>query len=250
MGAMRLTDRVAVVTGGATGIGRATVERFLQEGARVAFCDLNRQAGQALAAPMEEGHRRPLFGAVDVTNKQQVEAFVQDVLRHYNRIDIWVNNAGITRDALGIHLTEEQFDDVVRINLKGTFLCCQAVFPSMKERQGGRIINTASVSALGNVGQANYASAKAGIIGLTKTLALEFARYGITVNAVAPGFTETQMTATIPDKVRDMIIQKIPFRRMAKPEEIAGVHAFLASDEAAYITGQVFFVDGGLTVGF
>ena len=246
---MRLTDRVAVVTGGATGSGRATVERFLQEGARVAFCDLNLEAGQALAAPME-GHRRPLFGAVDITNKPQVEAFVQDVLRHYRRIDIWVNNAGITRDALTAKLAEDQFDDVVRINLKGTFLCCQAVFPAMKEQNSGRIINTASVSALGNVGQANYAAAKSGVIGLTKTLALEFARYNITVNAVAPGFTETQMTATIPDKVREMILQKIPFRRMAKPEEIAGVHAFLASDEAAYITGQVFFVDGGLTVGF
>ena len=131
---MRLTDRVAVVTGGATGIGRATVERFLQEGARVAFCDLNREAGQALAAPME-GHRRPLFGAVDITNKPQVEAFVQDVLRHYRRIDIWVNNAGITRDALTAKLAEDQFDDVVRINLKGTFLCCQA---RSEERRVGK----------------------------------------------------------------------------------------------------------------
>ena len=175
---------------------------------------------------------------------------MEQVLHWFGRFDILINNAGINRDAISWKLNEEEFDQVININLKGTFLCSQVAFEAMKAQGSGRIINTSSVSALGNIGQVNYSAAKAGIIGLTKTLALEFAPYHITVNCVAPGFTETRMTNNLPKKVKDLILSKIPFKRMAQPEEIAAVHLFLASDDAAYITGQIFFVDGGLSVGF
>jgi len=147
-------------------------------------------------------------------------------------------------------MTEEQWDQVLGVNLKGSFLCAQAVLPGMRERGWGRVINTSSIGALGNIGQANYAASKAGVIGLTKTLALEYAKYGVTVNCVAPGATMTAMVAGIPDNVKAKIIEKIPVGRIASPEEIAHAHCFLASDEAAFITGQVLFVDGGMSVGF
>jgi NAD(P)-dependent dehydrogenase (short-subunit alcohol dehydrogenase family) len=168
-----------------------------------------------------------------------------------------INNAGITRDGLTTRvkdgevsfMSEEQWDSVLTVNLKGTWLCSQMAAVPMIRQGSGRIVSTASVAALGNVGQANYAASKAGVIGLTRTLALELARYKIAVNCVAPGGVKTRMTAAIPEKVMIRLIEKIPYRRMAEPEEIAAVHAFLASDEASYITGQVIFVDGGLTVG-
>lgn len=247
---MRLQKKVALITGGGKGIGKATVIRFLQEGALVAFSDINREEGERVAREAPVITDKPIFIEADVTARQEVEMMISRVHDHFGRIDILINNAGVTKDALSWKLDETEFDQVIDINLKGTFLCSQTVFETMKAQMGGRIINTSSVSALGNIGQVNYAAAKAGIIGLTKTLALEFAPYFITVNCVAPGFTETHMTATIPPKVKDMIIAKIPLKRMAKPEEIAALHLYLASDEAAYITGQVFFIDGGLSVGF
>lgn len=247
---MRLEKKVALITGGGKGIGKATVIRFLQEGALVAFSDINREEGERTAREAPILTEKTLFIEADVTNKADVEKMVKQILDHFGRIDILINNAGVTRDSLAWKLDETEFDRIVDINLKGTFLCSQAVFEPMKAQQWGRIINTSSVSALGNIGQVNYAAAKAGIIGLAKTLALEFAPYGITVNCVAPGFTETDMTAKIPPKIKEMILAKIPLKRMAKPEEIAGMHVYLASDEAAYITGQVFFIDGGLSVGF
>jgi NAD(P)-dependent dehydrogenase (short-subunit alcohol dehydrogenase family) len=246
---MRLKDKVALITGGGKGIGKATVLRFLGEGASVAFSDINREDGEQLVRETA-GPVPPLFIGADVTDRKQVEEMVRKVLERFDRIDILINNAGVNRDSLSWKLSEEEFDQVIDINLKSTFLCSQAVFEPMKARGTGRIINTSSVSALGNVGQVNYSAAKAGIIGLTKTLALEFAPYHITVNCVAPGFTATRMTEGLPQKVKDLILSKIPFKRMAQPEEIAAAHCFLAGDEAAYITGQVLFVDGGLTVGF
>lgn len=245
-----VAKKVVIVTGGATGIGQAIVRRFLQEGALVTFCDLDQEAGDRLVQECRDREGAPRFFKTDVTNKQEVQALVQHVLGQEGRIDVLINNAGTIRDGLSATMSEEDFNTVLTVNLTGTFLCCQAAFEPMKAQRSGRMLTTSSVSALGNVGQVNYAASKAGIIGLTKTLALEYARYTITVNCVAPGFTETRMTSGLPDKVRDLVLSKIPFRRMAAPSDIAAAHLFLASDDASYITGQVLFVDGGLSVGF
>jgi len=175
----------------------------------------------------------------------------------FGRLDILINNAGINRDALAVRvkdgdvkmMSEEQWDAVMSVNLKGSFLCAQAASVPMMAQKYGRIVNTSSIGALGNIGQANYSASKAGVIGLTKTLALEWARFNITVNCVAPGATKTRMTAGIPENLMAGLLDKIPFRRLAEPEEIAAAHLFFASDDAAYITGQVLFVDGGISVG-
>jgi 3-oxoacyl-[acyl-carrier protein] reductase len=182
---------------------------------------------------------------------------VDTAVEQFGRIDVLINNAGITRDALTTrvkdgqisYMAEENWDAVLEVNLKGTWLCSQISAVPMIQQGGGRMVNTASTSALGNIGQANYSASKAGVIGLTKTLALEWARYGIAVNAVAPGAVKTGMTAAIPEKIMSELLKKIPYGRMAEPAEIAAVHAFLASDEASYITGQVLIVDGGLRIG-
>jgi len=167
----------------------------------------------------------------------------------FGRLDILINNAGINRDAMAAKMTEEQWDSVLSVNLKGTFFCAQAALPGMRERGWGRVVNTSSIGSLGNIGQANDAASKAGVIGLTKTLALEYAKYGMTVNAVAPGPVMTAMLAGVPDTIRERIIAQVPVGRIASPDEIASVHVFLASDEAAFITGQVIFADGGMSVG-
>jgi 3-oxoacyl-[acyl-carrier protein] reductase len=174
---------------------------------------------------------------------------VNRVVGEFGRLDVLVNNAGVNRDAMSHKMTEEQWDQVLAVNLKGTFLCAQAVLAGMRERGWGRVINTSSVGSLGNIGQANYAASKAGVIGLTRTLALEYAKYGITVNCVAPGPVMTRMLAGVPEAIREKIVAKVPIGRIARPEEIAAVHAFLASEDAAFITGQVLFVDGGMSVG-
>src|SRR3989338_3224754 len=160
---------------------------------------------------------------------------VRQVTAQWGRVDVLINNAGINRDAMAAKMTEEQWDQVLNVNLKGTFLCAQAVLPGMRERGWGRVINTSSIGSLGNIGQANYAASKAGVIGLTKTLALEYAKYGVTVNCVAPGAVMTRMLAGVPDAIRAQIVAKIPAGRLAQPDDIAGVHAFLASDDAAFI---------------
>lgn len=247
---MRLLNKVALITGGGSGIGRAAVLRFLQEGALVAFCDLDTQAGEQTLQHVLPFKDKALFIHTDVTKRAEIQAMVRKVVDRFGRIDVLLNIAGINKDDLSWKLDEKAFDDVVETNLKGTFLSCQAVFDPMMAQKAGRIINTSSVSAVGNIGQANYTAAKAAIIGLTKTLALEYAPYNITVNCVAPGFTETRMTAGIPEKIKEKILHKIPLKRMATPGEIVPAYVFLASDEAAYVTGQVFFIDGGLTVGF
>ncbi|MGH7348177.1 MAG: 3-oxoacyl-ACP reductase FabG, partial [Candidatus Rokuibacteriota bacterium] len=185
----------------------------------------------------------------DVTKKAECDRMVQEVTRVFGRLDILINNAGINRDAMAAKMTEEQWDAVLSVNLKGTFLCAQAALPGMRERAWGRVVNTSSIGSLGNIGQSNYAASKAGVIGLTKTLALEYAKYGVTVNAVAPGPVMTAMLAGVPDAIRERIIAQVPVGRIASPDEIASVHVFLASDEAAFITGQVIFADGGMSVG-
>jgi|DewCreStandDraft_1066081.scaffolds.fasta_scaffold01542_9 3-oxoacyl-[acyl-carrier protein] reductase len=254
---MRLQDKVAIVTGGGSGIGQATSLRFAAEGARVVVADINFAAASAVADAARAAGGQAIPMEVNVADRASVEGLVERALAEYGRLDILINNAGINRDALFVRvkdgeikrMSDEQWDAVIAVNLKGTFLCSQAAAVPMIRQNYGRIVNTSSIAALGNIGQANYSASKAGVIGLTRTLALELARYNITVNCVAPGATRTPMTAGIPDNLREALIQKIPLRRMAEPEEIAGLHLFLASDEAAYITGQVIFCDGGLSVG-
>ena len=246
---MRLAERVALITGAGSGIGEATARRFAREGARVAVNDAEASRAKRVAEAILADGGRAIAVEADVARAAEVDSAVRRVLEEWGRVDILVNNAGITRDAMLAKMTEEQWDEVLAVNLKGAFLCARAVLPGMRERGWGRVVNTASVGALGNIGQANYAASKAGVIGLTRTLALEYARYGVTVNAVAPGATLTPMLAAVPDQVREKIVARIPAARLASPDEVAALHCFLASEEAGYITGQVIFIDGGLTVG-
>jgi 3-oxoacyl-[acyl-carrier protein] reductase len=244
-----MKDKVVLVTGGARGIGAAVCDSFRARGARVAFSDLDEEAGRA--RELELGGRDVArFVRADVSSPADAERLVGEVVAAWGRLDVLVNNAGITRDALAAKMEEGDFDSVVRVHLKGAWLCAKAAQKPMRAQGGGRIINTSSVSAFGNVGQANYAAAKAGVIGLTKTLALEWARYNILVNAVMPGFIETRMTAPIPEKVRALLIAKIPLGRFGTPEELARLHLFLSGEGGDYVTGQVFCADGGLTAGF
>jgi len=246
---MRLLDRVALITGAASGIGAATARRFARDGALVGINDADPDGAQAVALEIQAAGGKSLATPGDVTKLADVTEMVGRTVAAWGRVDILINNAGINRDAMAAKMTEEQWDEVLDVNLKGTFLCARAVLPGMRERGWGRVVNTSSIGALGNIGQANYSASKAGVIGLTKTLALEYAKYGVTVNCVAPGATMTRMMAGIPDKIKEQIIARIPAGRVASPDEIAAVHCFLASDDAAYITGQVIFVDGGISVG-
>jgi 3-oxoacyl-[acyl-carrier protein] reductase len=246
---LRLDGRVAIVTGAGNGIGAATARRLAQEGARIAAIDLSAEDLDATVRSIGNAGGEAVALVGDVSRAEEIAELVERVRERFERIDILINNAGINRDAMAAKLTEDQWDAVLDVNLKGSFLCAQAVQPAMRARNDGRVVNTASIAALGNIGQSNYAASKAGLIGLTRTLALEWSRYGIRVNCVAPGGTETRMTAGIPDEIRERVTSRIPLKRMAKPEEIAAVHAFLVSDDASYITGQVIFVDGGLSIG-
>jgi 3-oxoacyl-[acyl-carrier protein] reductase len=246
---MRLAGRVALVTGAGSGIGEATARRFVAEGAVVAVNDVDAERTRAVAGALEKEGGRALAVPADVTRRHEVEAMVARVVGELGRLDVLINNAGINRDAMSHKMTEEQWDQVLAVNLKGTFLCAQAALPKMRERGWGRVVNTSSIGSLGNIGQANYAASKAGVIGLTRTLALEYAKYGVTVNCVAPGAVLTPMLAGVPAAIREKITAQIPMGRIAGPAEIAGVHAFLASEDAGFITGQVLFVDGGMSVG-
>jgi len=255
---MRLKDKVAWITGAGAGIGRATAVRFAGEGACLVLGDLDEAGLQETAAAVEASGGQAVAVAGDITRREAAERMVAAALERFGQLDILINNAGINRDGLVVKVKDgqvqlmgdDQWDPVLAVNLKGTFLCAQAAAVPMIERgKGGRVVNTSSIGALGNIGQANYAASKAGVIGLTKTLALEWARFGITVNCIAPGATATRMTAGIPEKLMEGLLAKIPLRRLAQPEEIAEAHLFLASDAAAYITGQVLFVDGGISVG-
>jgi len=244
----RLKDKVAIVTGGAQGIGYATVKKFLEEGARVALCDVKRDAvdralDQLGANGSAVGH------VVDVTQREQVDAMVTAVKEQYGRIDVLVNNAGITLDARLQKMDEDQFDKVIAVNLKGTYNCAQAVVETMVQQGGGVILNASSVVGIyGNFGQTNYAASKFGVIGFAKTWARELGPKGVRCNAVAPGFVATTILNTIPHKVLEQMTERVPLRRLGTPEDIANVYAFLASDEASYINGAVIEVAGGLTV--
>jgi 3-oxoacyl-[acyl-carrier protein] reductase len=223
---LNLKDKVVIVTGGAAGIGRATAEKFQAEGAKVVVWDLPN---------------------VDVTKGDVVNAAVEDVIRKHSRIDVLVNNAGITRDQLLVRMKDDEWDQVMDTNLRGVFLMTRAVAKSMMRQKSGRIINiTSTAGAMGNPGQVNYSAAKAGVIGLTKAAARELAHWNILVNAVAPGLIETDMTAGIPGEAREALLQQVPLRRIGAAREVAEVVRFLAGDGAAYVTGQTIHVNGGL----
>ena len=245
---MRLNGKVALVTGAARGIGKAIAQRFLLEGAMVIISDINKEnLEQTVAGLNGLGSIESIL--IDVTQFEQVQSAFAGVIEKHGRIDILVNNAGITADAQLINMTEAQFDAVIAVNLKGVFCCTKAVVGSMTERGYGRIINMASVTAHnGNFGQTNYAASKAGVVSMTQTWAKEFGKKGITVNAVAPGYIETEMVHLVPEKILQSIREKTPERRLGKPEEIAAACAYLASDDAAFINGAVINVDGGLVL--
>ena len=246
---MSLEGQVAVVTGGARGIGRAIALRCAREGADVALMDVN---ADLLAQTTQElralGHRAEGW-TVDVTKSAEVDAAVANVLDKLGRIDILVNNAGITRDGLLIRMEESQWERVLAINLTGAFLCTRAVAKRMLKQRRGRIVNIASVvGIMGNPGQANYAASKAGLIGMTKTVARELARRGVTCNAVAPGFINTEMTAALPEAARQRLLEAIPMGTLGEAQDVAEAVLFLVSDAARYITGHVLVVDGGLAM--
>jgi 3-oxoacyl-[acyl-carrier protein] reductase len=246
---MRLKGKVAIITGGAGGIGKETALLFAREGAKVVVQDMNAEGARAVADEIVKAGGEAVAVTGDVTKKAECEKIVGEAVAKFGKLDILINNAGINKDAMVKKMTEDQWDAVLSVNLKGTFLMCQAALAPMSAAKYGRIVNTASIGALGNPGQANYSASKAGVIGLTCTMALEFARSNIAVNAVSPGGTETQMTAGIPADIKKMLEERVPFKRFARPSEIANAHLFLASDEASYVTGQTLFVDGGISVG-
>ncbi len=242
--------RVAIVTGGTRGIGRAIVARLAEEGANLAISyRSNDAAAQETAESVREvGVECELFKG-NVSSPADVEALFGGVNEAFGRVDILVNNAGITRDNLMMRMKEEEFDEVLRTNLKGTYLCTRAVLRPMIRARWGRIVNVSSVVGLvGNAGQANYAASKAGIIGFTKSVAREVAQRGITVNTVAPGYVETELTGSLPEKVKDQIRGQVPAGRFGEPEEVADVVEFLVGEASAYITGQTIAVDGGMTM--
>ena len=246
-----LKDKVAVVTGGTRGIGYATVKKFLENGAKVVlFGSRQETVDKALASLKEENPAWEVSGACpDLCNAQAVTEEINKIKDEFGRIDILVNNAGITKDGLLMRMSEEDFSDVIDVNLKGTFHCIRFASRQMMKQRSGRIINLASVVGIsGNAGQVNYAASKAGIIGMTKSAAKELASRGITVNAVAPGFIETEMTEVLSDKLKEEMRSQIPLARMGQPEDVAKAVAFLASESAAYITGQVLQVDGGMVM--
>ncbi len=243
----RLENKVAIVTGGAQGIGKATVIKFAQEGAKVLIWDVDDAKGIAFMNELSALGMISKFMKVNVAKYDEVENAVKDIVKEYGQIDILVNNAGILRDATLAKMTPEQWQQVIDVNLTGVFNCTKAVAPFMIEKLYGRIINATSVVGLyGNFGQTNYVATKAGVIGMTKVWARELGRKGINVNAIAPGFIATEMVASMPEKVINMMKEKTPLGRLGTPEDIANAYCFLASDEASYINGTVLSVDGGV----
>ncbi|MBA4399672.1 MAG: beta-ketoacyl-ACP reductase [Chloroflexi bacterium] len=253
---MRLKDKVCLITGGAAGIGKVTAQRFASEGAKVVICDVNREAGETLAAELGSDAS---FWVVNVADRAEVQAWVDGVVARYGRVDVLINNAGITRDAMFVKVKDGQlvkqmdeaaFDLVMNVNLKGVFNCAQAVAPYMIKQGGGVIINSSSVVGLyGNIGQTNYVATKAGVIGFTKVWARELGRYGIRVNAVAPGFIMTEMVQKMPEDVLAGMRSRTPLGRLGEPVEIANTFLWLSSDEASYVHGATISVDGGIVIG-
>jgi 3-oxoacyl-[acyl-carrier protein] reductase len=255
-----LRNKVVIVTGGASGIGRATAIRFAQEGARVAAWDVNEAAGEAVLKELKDaGATDCLFRKVNVTDQASVQAGIDEVMSRWQSIYGLVNNAGILRDGLLVKvkdgavvssMSDEQFDSVIGVNLKGVFVCTRAVTPHMIAGGGGVVLNASSVVGLyGNFGQTNYIATKAGVIGMTKTWARELGRYKVRVNAVAPGYIATEMVKQMPEKILDVMVAHTPLGRLGKPEEIAEAYCWLASEGASFVTGTVLSVDGGVVPG-
>jgi 3-oxoacyl-[acyl-carrier protein] reductase len=243
---MRLAGKVAIITGAGRGIGREASLLFAREGAKVVLADVDPQA-EKVVGEIQGAGGEAIFVRGDVTDRISCAAVVEAAVNSFGRVDILVNNAGITRDAQLVKLSEGDFDRVIAVNLKGTFNATQAVAPRMIDQGSGRIINVSSVVGLfGNFGQTNYAATKAGVIGMTKTWARELGRKGITVNAVAPGFIQTEMTESVPEKVLEMMRSRTPLGRLGTARDVANIYLFLASDDAAYVNGTVVSVDGGL----
>ncbi|WP_020571476.1 3-oxoacyl-[acyl-carrier-protein] reductase [Neolewinella persica] len=243
----RLQDRVIIITGGARGIGKATALKCGTEGAKLAIWDIDEAAGRELVETLSNAGFPARFYAVNTVNPEACLKAAAAVITDFGRIDVLINNAGITRDSSFKKMTHQQWQQVIDVNLTGVFNCTKAVYPYMAEANYGRIMNASSVVGLyGNFGQSNYAATKAGLIGMTKTWAREFGKYGITVNAVAPGFIATEMTEAMPEAVLAGMQDKTPLRRLGQPEDIANAYAFLASEEASFITGTCLSVDGGL----
>lgn len=244
---MRLRNKVAIITGGANGIGLAACERFAEEGAHVIMADFDETAGNEHESLFRTKGLDVTFLQVDVVDRQSVAHVVEETIKKYGKIDVLINNAGITKDATLLKMEPEQFQGVLDVNVTGVFNCTQTIVPHMLENGSGKIINTSSVSGVyGNFGQTNYAATKAAVVGMTKTWAKEFGRKGINVNAVAPGFTATAMVAKMPEKVIDQMKSVVSLERLGKPSDIANAYLFLASDESDYVHGHVLHVDGGI----
>ncbi len=244
---MKLRNKVAIITGAASGIGLATAHVFAAEGARVVLADIDASRAEAASAAVAQAGGETLAVRVDVTDRESVDAMVAATIERFGRIDCLVNNAGITKDSRLVKMTEQQFDSVMSVNLKGVFHCTQAVVPTMLEQESGVILIASSVVGLyGNFGQTNYAATKAGVIGFAKTWGRELGPKGIRTVAVCPGFVATPILETIPPAVMQKMVDKVPMGRLGQPEEIARVYAFLASDDASYINGTIIEVSGGI----
>ena len=244
---MELQNKVALITGGAQGIGKTISEELVQNGAHVVLGDVNLEGAQATAEAINNNGGSASAVKIDVSSPAEVKQVFDSILKDKKPIDIMINNAGITRDGLMVRMKEADWDRVLNINLKGTFLCSQQAAKQMMKQKSGVIVNIASiVGVMGNFGQANYSASKAGVIGLTKTLAREVASRGIRVNAVAPGFIDTEMTRVLDESVRQSLIEQIPLAKLGLPEDVARCVAFLVSDRSSYITGQVINVNGGM----
>ncbi|HSZ33356.1 MAG TPA: beta-ketoacyl-ACP reductase [Puia sp.] len=242
---MRLKDKIALITGGANGIGLATAERFVKEGAKVILWDLSDQGNEVADRLKKEGHE-VIFKKISVTNTDEVQKAVDEAREYFGRIDILINNAGITKDRTLLKMSKQEWDDVIAVNLTGVFNCTQAVAPVMKEQNYGRIVSASSnVAIRGNYGQTNYVATKSAIIGMTKVWAMELGRFGITVNCIAPGFIQTAMTDAMPEEVRKQTIPQIPLGKWGVPDDIANGYLYLASDEASFVSGICLTIDGG-----
>jgi len=242
---MRLKDKVALITGGANGIGLATAKRFAKEGAKIILWDLSEKGNEVVEQLKKEGHEA-IFAKVSVADQDQVIKATEAAHKHFGRIDILINNAGITKDRTLLKMSKQEWDDVISVNLTGVFNCTQAVVPIMKEQNYGRIVSASSnVAIRGNYGQTNYVATKSAIIGMTKVWALELGRFGITANCIAPGFIQTAMTDAMPEEVRKQSLAHIPVGKWGGPDDIANGYLYLASDEASFVSGICLTIDGG-----